>query len=339
MEYLIQWHLTARCDQKCWHCYMKEQPTYLSEIRNELSLSDCKKVIDDYADLMKMWKMQGMINFTGGDPLLRDDFFEILNYAVSRGIKCGILGNPYHITDETAKLLKGKITHYQLSIDGRPELHNKFRKKGSFDDTIRAIRILKKHRIRTLVMFTLSRVNMNDIFYVMEKCNEEGVDVFDFARLVPTGCGKSYENDMLTPVECKKLFKKIDDYWKDLNSRTRFGRKDNLWKLYFYENGAEIPKNQYTGCSFGIYLSILADGSVMSCRRIPIIIGKVPRDKLKQLILFYLKPFRDYQKYECFSCELSKVCRGCPAISYALTGSYTVKDPCCWKEVNYGQNK
>ena len=69
----LQWHITARCQVGCRHCYMYSSPTYESEIKNELSLENIIKVMDQYKNYLDKKGLKGNLSFTGGDPLLRKD--------------------------------------------------------------------------------------------------------------------------------------------------------------------------------------------------------------------------------------------------------------------------
>ena len=70
----LQWHITARCDQHCKHCYVFDSEFYASEVSNQLDSQACIRIIDDFASLRQRWGFLGMVSFSGGDPLLREDF-------------------------------------------------------------------------------------------------------------------------------------------------------------------------------------------------------------------------------------------------------------------------
>ena len=126
--FTLQWHITAKCHQRCKHCYMYDEPTYRSEIQNSLSIMDCFEVVDHFLSMVNRLTedcrqfgtvVKPRILFTGGDPLLRDDFFEILEYANRKYISTGIMGNPEKVTAEVATRLKALgVNSYQISIDG-----------------------------------------------------------------------------------------------------------------------------------------------------------------------------------------------------------------------------
>lgn len=346
-HFTLQWHVTAKCDQTCMHCYRYNTPTYERELKDELNYEDCCKIIDDFSDTFNNWGMPTQISFTGGDPLLREDIFELLAYAQKRGIGIGILGNPNHLDYETAKRLKDLgVSRYQVSIDGLEETHDRLRgRKGLFKDTIRAIHVLEDIGIPSVVMFTLSMKNANELIGVIRAVVKEGVSIFDFARIVPIGAGEQLREQMLTPQEYRGLLLKVLEEYKYLQEndcQTYFGRKDHLWRLLYQELGLlkPLPKDKetiYTGCGIGsVILTILADGTVYACRRLPVEIGKIPEQNMREIFINspeHNKMRQVENMYKCSKCELLQFCRGCPAVAYATYGNYMAPDPQCWKEV------
>jgi len=338
--FVVQWHLTTKCDQNCVHCYMKDSHTFKSELKNELDLSECKEIINQLSDLSKRWNIKIKINFTGGDPLLNNNFWKIINYTLKKKLQFGILGNPYHLTQEVAKRLKEKgILQYQLSLDGMKKLHDNYRKKGSYESTLKAIKILKNNQIKVAIMFTLNKENSKDILKVIDLCNKLKIDVFDFSRVVPLGNGKKFKKNYFTPKEYKKILLKILKKYDSLShSKTLFGRKENLWTLLYFELGRFQPTkafNYKSGCGAGFLITILSNGAVYSCRRLPINIGQLPRDKIREIILRskFMNKIRDIKNFsKCFDCNLKYYCRGCPAIAFAKSKNAFKPDPYCWKE-------
>jgi len=293
------------------------------------------------------WNVPLRINFTGGDPLLRKDIFSLIKYAKEKGIAVGILGNPNHLNYETAKQLKNLgVDRYQISIDGLASTHDSLRgKNGLFEKSIQAIRILKKVRIPSVVLFTLSKVNAKDLIEVIRVVAKEGVSIFDFARLVPIGSGKKLEEEMLTPEEYRDLLLRVLEEYKELKEkgcRTYFGRKDHLWCLLYKELGLLrfSPKDKCTiwgGCGIGSnILTVLADGTVYPCRRLPIKLGNLPQNSIEE-IFFDSPELNEMRKIEnmqkCKKCELIQICRGCPGVAYGVHGDYTAPDPQCWKKL------
>jgi radical SAM protein with 4Fe4S-binding SPASM domain len=351
---IVQWHLTARCQLRCAHCYMPEDELFQREIQNELEHQDCIRVMDDFSEVCDRWRMPMQISFSGGDPLLRPDLYDLIAYARAKGIRVTIMGNPILLTRQVARKLKQLgIFAYQVSIDGLEETHDGLRgRPGLFGETLRAIRLLKEEGIRSYAMFTLSQRNAHDLIEVIRLVAREGVAGFDFARLVPVGSGRALESEMLAPLEYRDLLLNVHEEYQrlaDNGCQTRFGRKEHLWNLLYRELGlieAPPPADLIVGgCNSGrsaaalaigyVTLTILADGTVLSCRRLPISIGKVPEQSILEIFTRSeaLNELRQIELMEkCGQCELLHSCRGCPAVAYAVHGSYFAPDPQCWKD-------
>ncbi len=340
----LQWHITAECDQHCKHCYMYDSSTYSSEKEEQLSLENCYKLVDQFHDMVKKFDTYGSINITGGDPILRQDFWKILKYINTKDrIQMTILGNPYHITDNVAKKLKKmNVYSYQISIDGLEKTHDYFRKEGSFKDSLRALECLNRNGIYAKVMFTLSKRNKEELIEVYKYLSKFSfIDGFAFDRLVPIGSGSSLNSeDYLTAQEHRDLLYKM--YMCEINNDSGMiqTRKDELWKLLLYQMGVSKPLPEtnnkiFSGCgiAFGL-LTVLADGTIYTCRRLDIGIGKFPQNDLCNTIINskLLNDIIEIDNYDkCRECELVYFCRGCPAVKYGYNKDVFKSDPHCWK--------
>jgi radical SAM/SPASM domain protein of ACGX system len=197
--------------------------------------------------------------------------------------------------------------------------------------TIEKLKCLHKAGIRTAIMTTVSGVNAEELPGIIDLVVENKVNVFAFARYVPTSFEKSTH---LTPDQYRNLlevcWQKFEQY---RDSDTSFNLKDHLWTLYLHEKGLfKIPENIkedviYEGCNCSnCHLTILPKGEVYACRRFESNIGNVFSDNLHA--------YRDFDKFEkCNSCELKRFCRGCPAVTYGYTGNFYGADPQCWKQI------
>ena len=98
----LQWHITERCNLACKHCYF--DPKFL---KNELSLEQLFKILDDYLKLIKKWglpRQNSRISITGGEPMVREDFFEFLEecYKNRERTRYGVLINGILLNEENA---------------------------------------------------------------------------------------------------------------------------------------------------------------------------------------------------------------------------------------------
>ena len=337
----FQWHITDRCNLRCTHCYQED---YSSS--NEMDFQGLKSIADKITRTLTKWGKKGDIAITGGEPLVKEEAFPLIDYLESSDAiaSIDILTNGTLIDDSVVKKIKGlnKIRCVQISLDGAsPITNDEIRGKGVFDKIIKAIRLLVDNGIRVNLMFTLQRRNMNDIPELIDLAIAERISTLTIERFVPTGSGQKMKNELLTPEEIKDVFGYVSNR-ADQNNANEFNiisRSRPLWILF--NNCANItPKenNELVGgiCSVGLDgLCILPDATVLGCRRLPIPIGNLKDDSIEKVWFTsdLLLQIREKQnlKGKCNSCDLVYQCSGCRAMAYAVTGDYLETDPQCWK--------
>lgn len=338
--FAFQWHITDECDQRCKHCYIFSEDN--CKQLNSMSFAQMEEVIANCEDMCEMYDRQPYFYITGGDPILHQDFWRLMELLKSKEIPFTLMGNPFHLTDEVCRRMKDcGCQKYQLSIDGMRETHDWFRKPGSFHCTLEKIACIKKAGIRSVIMTTVSGTNIREIPEIIDTVVKHGTDVFAFARYCPT----SEEKDTgITPQEYRELldtcYKKFQKYEAE-GCKTYFNRKDHLWTLYEYEKGMfKIPADAeegiiYGGCNCGnCHLTILPTGDLYACRRFESKVGNVFEDRIADVWVCQMDAYRDYTKFKkCSKCELLAFCRGCPAVTYGTTGDFYEADPQCWKEI------
>ena len=337
----FQWHITDECDQRCKHCYIFSENN--CKKIDSMNWEQIQNTFYNCLDFCEMYNRSPYFYITGGDPILHKDFWKLLNLLKSHNIPFTILGNPFHLNDEVcSKLKEYGCEKYQLSIDGMKKTHNWFRKEGSFETTLQKIDYIKKAGIKSVIMTTVSGVNIDEIPDIIDNVVKYKADIFAFARYCPT----SDEKDTgIEPLRYRQLLaecdKKIKKY-EAMGCKTYFNKKDHLWTLYQYEIGEfKIPVTAkegmiYNGCNCGnCHLTILPNGDVFACRRVQNSkVGNVFEDRLADLWICQMEEYRDYTKFgKCSKCELLAFCRGCPAVASGKTGNFYSPDPQCWKEV------
>lgn len=342
----LQFHITAECDQNCKHCYMHNSPHYKTQIQNTLSKNDMLCLIDDFFNFLGEYGCNtATIALTGGDPILSPYFWDILEY-INTNYKhktiVRILGNPYHITDESAEQMRKLGVHgYQISIDGLRETHDYFRKQGSFDISLKALKTLHNHGILTIVAFTLSKMNFKELIPLYNMLKKlPYIDSFGFDRMIPVGNGEKLKEELFDSKEFRNFLFEILKFEIFDSSELVIAKKERMWSLLLYELGLVDPMNTkqneiICGCNAGTgTISVLADGSVMPCRKLDYIGGKYPERSLKDIIINndITKLFRQYKQYKgCSNCDAFNICRGCPAMKYAVTGDFFGQEPYCWR--------
>ncbi len=337
--FAFQWHILDDCDQRCKHCYIysKENVKQLKA----MSYEEMEIVLDNCLEMCEKTNRIPYFSITGGDPILHPDFWQLLENLHERNIHYSILGNPFHITEDVAKRLKSlSCRQYQLSLDGLRQTHDYFRKPDSFDVTLEKIKVLQDAGVRTSIMATVSKANMDEIPDLVDVAVENDVGLFSFARYCPTSSDESLQ---MTPLEYKGLLEVVwEKYRQHKDSKTVFSLKDHLWTLFLYEKGLfEIQDNLrddviYDGCNCGNnHLTILPSGDVFACRRMDSKVGNALEQSMFNIFTgSNMDRYRQFEKFEkCSKCELLRFCRGCPAVSYGTAHDMYSADPQCWMEI------
>lgn len=317
----------------------------------ELPQETCFAVIESFVELCRdLSQATGLIFrprfvLSGGDPLLHPQFWSILERISEIDSRSMILGNADLLDAKVADRLRqmGAIS-YQLSLDGIEPTHDRIRSRGNFQKTIEAVKILKKAGIAPHLMATVFRDNVSEIPELAQMASEVGVHSFSFARA--TSVGNARDLDLaIRPGEYRSFLlamHEVQERLKNEGSATKFPRKDHLWTLLLYELG-ELklykhvnPGKIVDGCHMGqTFLVLLADGTAMSCRRFPSVVGRFPDRSLSELFMNSpeMISYRKVHDLEsCRDCELLYHCRGCRAVAYGMGGKWRSPDPQCWKK-------
>ena len=343
MDYFaFQWHITDECDQRCKHCYLfaEGHPQLV-----EMPWQQLVAVLAGVEDMARRMKRLPYLYITGGDPILHSRFWDFLELVHSRDIPFTIMGNPFHLTEDVCRRLKSLgCRKYQLSIDGLRETHDRFRKPGSFDHTLEAIKTIRDAGLHCAVMTTVSRANMGELPAIIDLVVRHHVDIFAFGRYCPTSEDRvKGDNDWhIEPEEYRDL---LDRCWRKFeqhkDSDTTFNLKDHLWTLYLYEHGLfKIPDGLdedtiYDGCNCAnCHFTISAEGRLMACRRFESYVGTVNESLYKVFHGERMNKYRQHEQFEkCRHCELLRFCRGCPAVAFGYTHDFYAPDPQCWKQI------
>ncbi|MFR7445475.1 MAG: radical SAM protein [Sellimonas intestinalis] len=167
-------------------------------------------------DFCKVYDRFPYFYLTGGDPILHPNFWKLLALMKEHQIPFTILGNPFHLNDETCRRMKEYgCEKCQLSLDGMRKTHDWFRKPGSFDITLEKIDCLRRAGIRSVIMTTVSGTNIDEI-----------PDIIDIVvKLTMRTC--SLSQDIARPVRKRKwglrLFV-IEAFWKNVTGSSRCTR-------------------------------------------------------------------------------------------------------------------
>ena len=320
-KHVLQWHILHRCNLRCTHCYQED---YAAECTGAQRM----QLYGQYLNFCKANGFRGHINFTGGEPLLSPDLFELLKRCDADGISCGILTNGTLIDRETAARLGTirSLSFVQVSIDGTRETHDRVRGKGNFDKAFAGLKLLRRQGIQTMAAFTCHKGNYRTLPQVIRTVRRKGIDRFWADRLIPMG---SSREDVLSTEEFRTV---VQCLTKAHTGKHLFSHTDVHINraMQFLEGGG-----CYYQCAAGdTLLTLLADGTLLPCIRLPIPIGNCLETDM--LTLWQNSPLiAELRAHEipqdCICCPKAEFCRGgAKCLSYAVTGDWHRKDINCY---------
>jgi radical SAM protein with 4Fe4S-binding SPASM domain len=200
---IVVWNITRACNLQCVHCYNDSGP---GKLCHEIPTDKAKAVIDDLAAF-------GVpsILFSGGEPLMRPDLFELIEYAVGKGLRTVISTNGTLIADDKAREIKRLgVSYVGISLDGIGPINDKFRGvSGAFERAVQGIRNCQQAGVRVGLRLTLTKRNVQDIEGLFAFFEAEGVERVCFYHLVPSGRGRAIASEDLTHAETRDALDRI----------------------------------------------------------------------------------------------------------------------------------
>ena len=320
-KHVLQWHITHRCNLRCSHCYQEE---YASE----LQYSELESLLGQYISFCEKNSFRGHINFTGGEPLLSEHLFPLMEQCDKNDITYGLLTNGTLIDDAITERLcsfKG-LSFVQVSIDGTEKTHDSVRGKGNFRKAMNGLQLVGKHGIQTMAAFTCHKRNYTELKKVIRIVRRKKIDRFWADRLIPMG---SSREDVLSDEEYRGIIRLLtrEHERKKLFSHTEVHLNRSL---QFLEGGS-----CYYQCAAGkTLLTLLADGTLLPCRRLPVPVGNCLEYDMTELcekseLIHELQEQRIPEK--CLPCPHAVLCRGgARCLTYAMTGDFREKDVNCY---------
>ncbi len=352
--FLIVWDYTKQCNLKCKHCYENAGPR---PDKDELTTEEAKAVIDQMADMGVV-----AIAFSGGEPLIRKDFFEVARYAREKDFYVSVASNGTLITPEVARKLKDVADYIEISLDGFEKEHDRFRGiPGVWKKTCQGIKNCVKVGMDTCVATTVTHHNLNIVPKMIDFVeNELKANRMIFFNYVPTRRGRGISKDDLTPQEREKLLKflytkLIDkgcrlDVFSTAPQYSRVAKEflegpavathfTNRHAMEMLQGRTSSLTEFIGGCGAGrLYCGLEPNGDIQPCVFIPIKVGNIREQTLKEVweTSPTLRKLRDRDKIKgCGECEHRYICGGCRARAYGYFGDVAGPDPGCIKNLEY----
>ncbi|HHU64274.1 MAG TPA: radical SAM protein [Clostridiales bacterium] len=342
---LVVWNFTNACNLNCKHCYQDAHHV----LPDELSLEERLKVIDELD-----YNYISTLAFSGGEPLIHKDFWQVAKYAHDKGFHLSVATNGTLITkDVAARLKEVGINYVEISVDSvKPEVHDEFRGgKGYWQRTIEGIKnCVEVDGLQVGMATTLTRNNFSELEELIELAKDLNVDYFYVFNFIPVGRGKDIIKDDLTPEMREEMLRILhtalieNEHLGAFSTCPQYGRycyqnapEDVIINSHYgYAKGehAKMLADYVGGCGVGrAYCAIQPNGVITPCVFLPIEVGNLREQRLADIWRNAedLKGVRDRStlKESCGSCDYRSMCGGCRARAYGYFGDYTAPDPGC----------
>lgn len=325
MKRLLQVHLSEKCNLRCKHCYQKG-----NDYSSLLNISDFGILMSQFKEISNRTNCSGrVLNITGGEPLIIPNILEYIDSSISSGVEhINLLTNGLLLDEYMVKELKQrKIIEVQLSIEGTRQVNNSIRGNNTYDKILDKINLAHNLGLDLKVSYTLNGLNWNCIEDVVADVKNAGARLIWFDRMIPFSnqnipviTTQQFITALCDIKKCQSIYQ--DDFFRVLNKRgLQFMVNDNIQECY--RCGAVVRG-----------FSVLPNGDVLPCRRMPIKLGNFKKQSLleiyvscktQNLMSKIINPPKD-----CEVCNYSKSCRGgLKCLTYAVTGDINKMDINC----------
>jgi AdoMet-dependent heme synthase len=344
--FTIAWEVTRACAYACVHCRADAQHQ-----RNprELSTGEAKALVDRLA----AFGNSPILIFTGGDPMMRPDLFELIAYATQKGLRCSLTPTATALPTKARleQVRDAGIRRIALSLDApRPEIHEAFRQvPGSWHRTMDILHRAQDVGLSVQVNTTVSRHNVDVLHDMVPFIQEVSAVQWSVFFLVPTG--RAQIQTMISAEQHEKIF----NWLYDLSQSAPFDIKSTAAPMYRrvaiqrrraegngrpvtfqgagfqYADGLDRPTKGVNDGNGFLFISHI--GEIQPSGFLPVSAGDVRTDDIVD-VYRHSKLFTDLRspdkiKGRCGICEYRDVCGGQRGRAFGMTGDYLESDPAC----------
>lgn len=320
----FNWTLSYRCNFSCSHCYSREEQA------EELPTEAICRIVDILAE-----KQVPFVNFGGGEPLIREDLFDIASYAGSRGLNVSMNSNGWLVDAAAAARIRQSGFHsVGISIDSaEAHLHDEFRcMPGSWKRAVAALDHLGREGVRLTMSSVISRINYRQFRDLIDLARDHGVQTLYLHNFKCSGRGfRNREELDLSPQEWKEFYLEALEVKNSLQDLNLSFDDPVIASLPGYDADPMVK-----GSSCGkLSLHLRPNGDITPCGFIPLVVGNILEQDFDDIWYnspVLLKMRRKEAKGKCSGCSAYADCLGgCTARAFATTGDFSAPDPHCWK--------
>ena len=335
---LVAWEVTRNCNLNCVHC---RAAASRGPYGGELTTEKCLEILNQIAAAG-----QPIVILTGGEPLLRQDVFELARHGTGLGLRMVMAANGTLITSEMAGRIKSSgIQRVSISLDGPDaSTHDRFRQvQGAFEGSIRGIEELKQAGIEFQINTTITRHNVDQAQAVLDLAVRLGAAAHHIFLLVPPGRAR----DMINQEISAEQYEEILHWFCRMRSAVPIHLKATCAPHFYrvlrqeaHRKGEKVDYATYgldamtRGCLGGTSFCFISHvGTVQPCGYLELQSGDLRNATFQEIwesspVFTKLRDLSNY-KGKCGVCEYLKFCGGCRARAFEATGDFMAEEPLC----------
>ncbi|MCS7096694.1 MAG: radical SAM protein [Nitrososphaerota archaeon] len=337
--FMVTWRCTRRCEGNCLYCSFNPEFNPKEGIEPEVNTKEAFRIVDQIYEFGSPW-----FGISGGEPLVREDIFEVIAYAKKIGFEVSLITSGLTFDEKRYNGLVKNEVHTAVSVDGPKEANDKIRGPGSYDKAVYAMKKLSEANILDCIVVTMTKYNFKYLEHIIELAAQYKARMAVFHNLVPVGRAQVNINELApSPEEYEWAFNQLYDLSKKYEGKVHVNVYAPFYaRIVRQRNPADFWDwfmNKYLGkCTMGgNYISVTENGDFRSCGfNEGYRLGNVKNKTLTQCweelqhSELHLK-IRDKNnlKGKCGVCEYREICGGCRTRAEFYTGDLFASDPAC----------
>ncbi|MCX5859048.1 MAG: radical SAM protein [Proteobacteria bacterium] len=327
---IVAWELTRRCELNCRHCRAGASTEHDPL---ELNTAEALRVIKSLASFSRP-----LLILSGGDPILREDLFDLIQAARDAGLKVVMAPTGANLNPEIAqKIKRAGVERLSISLDGASEKsHDSFRgKPGVFNLIMKGVDFIREAGLSFQVNTTVTKANITEVPEIYDLARKLGAQAFHIFLLVPVGRGENLRDWEISPQEYEKTLLWIAEKEKEGALELKATCAPHYYRI-LKQKGIPPRNPGGQGCLGGkSYAFISARGQVQICGYLPLPAGDLRKNDFDFPSIWtgseLFRAVREVDSYQgkCGICEYNKICGGCRARAFAFSGNYLGEEPFC----------
>jgi len=325
---MVFWESTTRCNLACVHC--RRLDTNTKNTADELSTDQARAMLDSAAKMG-----QPVVVFSGGEPLLRNDWEQLADYARRLELPTALATNGTLIDAPLAdRIAAAGFRRVAVSLDGPdPAAHDAFRgQPGAFRAAVNGLDALQNVGVAVQINVTVTTANVDRLEEMYDFAHRRRVAAMHLFMLVPVGCGVQIgETSQISARRYEEVLGWVCDRQADGAMELRATCGPHYYRIAA-QRGMDTGRSR--GCLAGISVVFVSHrGEVFPCGYLPVNCGSIVETPLEEIWQNseVFSALRDFERLggKCGDCEFKRICGGCRARAYAATGDMLAAEPSC----------